>query len=99
MIHRVGRVALLALLAGAASAQQSAMTFFVSSIGSGKGADYGGLAGADKHCQTLASAAGAGVRTWHAYLSTSPTGGTAAVNARDTRGIRRILRAAAATTC
>ena len=44
------------------------MTFFITSIGSGKGADLGGLAGADKHCQTLAQAAGAGRRTWHAYL-------------------------------
>jgi hypothetical protein len=86
MIHRIGGLALLALLASAASAQQSAMTFFITSTGSGKGADYGGLAGADKHCQTLATAAGAGSRTWHAYLSTSPAGGTAAVNARDRIG-------------
>jgi hypothetical protein len=47
------------------------MTFFVTSVGSGKGADLGGLAGADKHCQSLAQAAGAGNRTWHAYLSAS----------------------------
>ena len=86
MIHRVGGLALLLLLTGAASAQQSAMTFFITSTGSGKGADYGGLAGADKHCQTLATAAGAGNRTWHAYLSTSPSGGAAAVNARDRIG-------------
>ena len=67
-------VALAALgLSAAAGAQQSAMTFFVTSTGSGKGADYGGLAGADKHCQTLAAAAGAGNRTWRAYLSTSAT--------------------------
>ena len=86
MVLRIGEIALLALLAGAASAQQTGMTFFITSTGSGKGADYGGLAGADKHCQTLATAAGAGSRTWHAYLSTSPSGGAAAVNARDRIG-------------
>lgn len=46
------------------------MTFFVTSVGPGKGADLGGLAGADRHCQSLAQAAGAGARTWRAYLST-----------------------------
>ena len=86
MVLRIGEIALLALLAGAASAQQTGMTFFITSTGSGKGADYGGLAGADKHCQTLATAAGAGSHTWHAYLSTSPAGGAAAVNARDRIG-------------
>jgi len=86
MVLRIGEIALLALLAGAASAQQTGMTFFITSTGSGKGADYGGLAGADKHCQTLATAAGAGSHTWHAYLSTSPSGGAAAVNARDRIG-------------
>jgi hypothetical protein len=86
MIHRIGSIALLALLSGAALAQPSAMTFFISSTGSGKGADYGGLAGADKHCQTLATAAGAGNHTWHAYLSTSPVGGASAVNARERIG-------------
>jgi hypothetical protein len=49
------------------------MSFFVTSVGSGKGADLGGLAGADAHCQRLAAAAGAGSRTWRAYLSTPPT--------------------------
>src|SRR5262249_18594623 len=62
------------------------MTFFVTSVGSGKGANLGGIAGADQHCQTLAAAAGAGNRTWHAYLSTSASGGQAAVNARDRIG-------------
>src|SRR6266849_95606 len=62
------------------------MGFFVTSAGPGKGADLGGLAGADQHCQKLASAAGAGGRTWHAYLSTSASGGQAAVNARDRIG-------------
>jgi len=69
-----------------AQAQQSSMTFFVTSVGSGKGADLGGLAGADKHCQSLAAAAGAGKRTWHAYLSTQAAGGSPAVNARDRIG-------------
>lgn len=58
--------------AGCASLQSgpAAMTFFVTSVGPGKGGDLGGLEGADRHCQSLASAAGAGGRTWHAYLST-----------------------------
>jgi len=59
------------------------MSFFVTSEGSGKGADLGGLAGADQRCQMLAAAAGAGNRTWHAYLSTQ---GPGAVNARDRIG-------------
>ncbi len=63
--------ALLAFgLIGGAEAQQSAMTFFVTSAGPGKGADLGGIEGADRHCQALAQAAGAGNHTWHAYLST-----------------------------
>lgn len=62
------------------------MTFFITSIGSGKGADLGGLAGADKHCQALAQAVGAGNHTWHAYLSTSAADGKLAVNARDRIG-------------
>jgi hypothetical protein len=53
------------------SAQNQNMTFFVSSTGSGMGGNLGGLAGADKHCQALAAKAGAGNRTWRAYLSTS----------------------------
>src|SRR4029079_13175763 len=68
---------------GAQQGTVSPMTVFVSSVGSGKGADFGGLAGADKHCQTLAAAAGAGSKTWHAYLSTQ---GANAVNARDRIG-------------
>ena len=83
----VATLALLALApAGAALAQSSGMSFFVTSAGSGKGADFGGLAGADKHCQTLAAAAGAGGKTWHAYLSTQAAGGAAAVNAKDRIG-------------
>jgi hypothetical protein len=57
-------------LAGGARAQQSEMTFFVTSAGPGYGADLGGLEGADRHCQSLATAAGTGGRTWRAYLST-----------------------------
>ena len=68
---------------GTAQAQQGNMSFFVTSTGAGKGADLGGLDGADKHCQTLAAAAGAGGKTWRAYLSTQ---GAGAVNARDRIG-------------
>lgn len=60
--------------------------FFVTSVGSGDGANLGGLAGADKHCQTLAAAVGSGDRTWRAYLSAAAEGGQAAVNARDRIG-------------
>lgn len=67
-------------------AQSPPMTFFLTSAGPGKGADLGGLAGADKHCQSLAAAAGAGNRTWRAYLSASAAGNEAAVNARDRIG-------------
>jgi hypothetical protein len=62
------------------------MTFFVTSVGLGKGGDLGGLAGADAHCQRLAAAAGAGAKTWHAYLSTQARPGVPAVNARDRIG-------------
>jgi hypothetical protein len=62
------------------------MTFFVTSVGLGNGANLGGLEGADKHCQALASAAGAGGRTWRAYLSAQSAGGQAAVNARERVG-------------
>ena len=64
------------------------MTFFVTSAGPGKGADLGGLEGADRHCQALASAVGAGGRTWRAYLSTQAKGlsDPKAVHARDRIG-------------
>jgi hypothetical protein len=62
------------------------MSFFVSSVGLGDGANLGGLAGADKHCQTLAQAAGAGNRTWRAYLSQTGAGAVLPVNARDRIG-------------
>ena len=75
----------LALICAAtpALAQQKDMSFFVTSANSGNGADLGGLAGADKLCQSLAQAAGAGRKTWHAYLSTQ---GDKAVNARERIG-------------
>jgi hypothetical protein len=66
--------------------QPQPMSFFVTSVGLGNGANLGGLAGADRHCQALATAAGAGSKTWHAYLSASASGGQAAVNARDRIG-------------
>jgi len=62
------------------------MTFFITSTGPGKGADLGGLEGADRYCQSLAQAVGAGGRTWRAYLSTQAVGGAQAVNARDRIG-------------
>jgi len=86
ILVRIASVALLGLCAGSALSQPAAMSFFISSTGSGKGADYGGLAGADKHCQTLATAVGAGGHVWRAYLSTSAAGGSPAVNAKDRIG-------------
>lgn len=65
---------------------KSRMTFFVTSVGSGRGGNLGGLAGADAHCQALAAKEGAGDHTWRAYLSTSPTASAPAVNARDRIG-------------
>lgn len=99
-IHRAVLVpAALVALAADGLAQQSIppaataatnpreMTFFVTSAGPGRGADLGGLAGADAHCQSLAQAVGAGTgRTWRAYLSTSAAAGASAVNARDRIG-------------
>lgn len=86
----------LAIIAGVAAtvvgcahmtAPTNTITFFVTSIGSGKGADLGGLAGADQHCQTLARAVDAGGnRVWRAYLSTTAEAGAPAVNARDRIG-------------
>ena len=80
-------------VAGAAAAQQQKpqppappMGFFITSVGLGSGGNLGGLAGADKHCQTLAAAAGAGNRTWRAYLSAQGTGTQPPVNARDRIG-------------
>lgn len=77
-----------ALLASCAQfgAPANPMSFFVTSANPGKGADFGGLAGADRHCQVLAEAAGAGGKTWRAYLSTTAASGAPAVNARDRIG-------------
>src|SRR5215468_1661506 len=77
--------------AGSAEAQQPPpqfpnMTFFVTSVGGPAGANYGGLEGADKHCQALAGKAGAGAKTWRAYLSTQALDGATAVNARERIG-------------
>jgi hypothetical protein len=69
-----------------ASAQSAAASFFVTSNGIGNGGNLGGLAGADNHCQTLAQAAGAGAKTWRAYLSIQAADGKPAVNARDRIG-------------
>ncbi len=80
-------VALLAALAVPPAQAQSADTsFFVTSTGIGNGGNLGGLAGADNYCQTLAQAAGAGAKTWRAYLSTQAADGKPAVNARDRIG-------------
>jgi hypothetical protein len=62
------------------------MTFFVTGNGPGKGADLGGIEGADQYCQTLAARHGAGGKTWRAYLSTQPADGKPAINARDRIG-------------
>jgi hypothetical protein len=78
--------AALILLGGPAFAQQSDMTFFVTSVNPGNGADLGGLAGADAYCAKLADEAGAGAKTWRAYLSQSAVDGAEAVNARDRIG-------------
>jgi hypothetical protein len=80
----IASVAVLVFSANApVQAQQSTISFFITSVGLGKGGDLGGLAGADRQCQSLAQAVGAGRKTWHAYLSTQGSGG---VNAKDRIG-------------
>jgi hypothetical protein len=79
----------LALIDSTFAAQQNPpanFSFFITSAGPGNGANLGGLSGADAHCQRLAQAVGAGGKSWKAYLSTSGSGGTAAVNAKDRIG-------------
>ena len=77
-------IAVSAITSPVSLGQDRSMSFFVTSEGPGDGANLGGLAGADRHCQALAAAAGAGNKTWHAYLSlTSPAG---PINARDRIG-------------
>src|SRR5215218_4778127 len=87
ILHVLTPAVLLSLSAGAqaqtAPSGGANMTFFITSVGSGKGADLGGLEGADRHCHTLAAAVGAGAKQGRAYLSTQ---GQAAVNARDRIG-------------
>ncbi len=75
-----------AALLGACATGGNGMSFFVTSANPGKGGDLGGMDGADKYCQTLATSAGAGSRTWRAYLSNSAMSGASSVNARDRIG-------------
>lgn len=80
-----------AMIAAAATfttvnSQQNEMSFFITSVGSGNGADLGGLAGADAHCQQLAEAAGSSGKTWRAYLSAHATANSPAVDARNRIG-------------
>src|SRR5205823_10490171 len=91
-------LASLCVISGAEAQQQPAqqaapqlpqapnMTFFVNSAGPGKGADLGGLEGADRYCQQLAQRHGAGGKTWRAYLSTQAADGKPAVNSHDRIG-------------
>ena len=87
-ILAAGGVLTLAALASTLVVAQSKpqLGFFITSANPGKGADLGGLDGADKYCQTLAAAAGAGSRTWRAYLSTAAAAGKPGVNAKDRIG-------------
>src|SRR5437764_5857811 len=78
--------AISALASAPAQAQSADTSFFLTSNGIGNGGNLGGLAGADNHCQALAQAAGAGGKTWRAYLSTQAADGAVAVNARDRIG-------------
>ncbi len=82
-MNRILQVLGLLMLSTAPLAAEQSMSFFITSHGPGNGANLGGLAGADAHCQSLAAAVGAGERSWHAYLSTN---GAETVNARDRIG-------------
>jgi hypothetical protein len=82
----VAAASLAVVAAQPARAQAANTTFFLTSVGIGNGGNLGGLAGADNYCQTLAQAAGAGAKTWRAYLSTQAADGAPAVNARDRIG-------------
>ncbi len=73
-------------LAAPSAQNDTSLSFFITSVGSGSGANLGGLAGADKHCQTLAAAAGQGSKTWRAYLSAKAAAGQPAVHAKDRIG-------------
>ena len=85
-IWSAATVAVVTLAACGSMATRNPMTFFVTSVGAGKGADLGGLAGADAHCKALASAVGAGGRDWRAYLSQQATTTVRPINARDRIG-------------
>jgi hypothetical protein len=83
----LGALATVALgVTASVQAQQASMTFFVTSVGKGNGADLGGLEGADAHCMAVARAAGSTQTNWRAYLSTTMPGGDAGINARDRIG-------------
>jgi hypothetical protein len=89
----IAAACMLPMLLGASLARAQApgpqpfpMSFFVTSVGIGKGGDLGGLEGADAHCQRLAAVVGGGNKIWHAYLSTQARPGVPAVNARDRIG-------------
>ena len=86
--YGLAAAAAILIAAPSAQAQSANTTFFITSTGIGNGANLGGLAGADNYCQTLAQAAGAGAKTWHAYLSSSTNAANpgATVNARDRIG-------------
>lgn len=88
MLHpsRLVAIAAVGILAACATPTQKQMGFFITSANQGQGANFGGLAGADRVCQTMAASVGAGGRTWHAYLSTTNADGQTAVNARDRIG-------------
>lgn len=81
-----GLVAVASFAAQPVHAQSADTSFFLTSTGIGNGGNLGGLAGADNYCQTLAQTAGAGTKTWRAYLSVQPADGKPAVNARDRVG-------------
>jgi hypothetical protein len=89
-MKRSGRILVTGLLAAgiaaALQAQRPEMSFFVSSVGPGNGGNLGGIQGADAHCQALARGAGAGTKTWRAYLSVTDLNGKGAINARDRIG-------------
>jgi hypothetical protein len=82
----VAAVTVTLVAAPSARAQSADTSFFVTSTGIGNGGNLGGLAGADNQCQTLAQAAGAGAKTWRAYLSVQAADGKPAINARDRIG-------------
>jgi hypothetical protein len=89
-MKRTTRVAATGLIAAAVAvavhAQRPQMSFFVTSVGLGNGGNLGGIKGADAHCQALAGSAGAGDKTWRAYLSVTDLNGKGAINARDRIG-------------